>query len=127
VKRLSRILAVLLCAAAALSIGVSSEVMAEGMGDECVGDIDGDGETGISDFIALLMTWGACPDPPDECPADLDGDGFVCVSDFLIVLSDFGCGFTPCESDADCDDFDDCTYDICIHGVCLHIPDPHCE
>jgi hypothetical protein len=72
VKRLSRILAVLLCTAAILSIGVSSEVMAGGVGGECVGDIDGDGQTGISDFIGLVMTWGTCPDQPDECPADLD-------------------------------------------------------
>jgi hypothetical protein len=126
VKRLKRFLAVGLCTAAALSIGVSSEVMAGGVGDQCAGDIDGDGETGITDVLALLMNWGPCPDPPSECPADLDGDETVGISDLIIVILDFGCGFTACESDAECDDGDDCTFDICIHGFCLHIPDPHC-
>jgi hypothetical protein len=119
-------MAVVACTGAALSIGVPSEVAAGPVGDECIGDVDGDGETGIGDLLDLLMSWGPCPDPPDPCPADLDEDSMVGISDLLIVVHDFGCGFTSCESHEDCDDVDDCTYDICIFGHCLHIPHPDC-
>jgi hypothetical protein len=27
----------------------------------CVGDLDGDGEVGILDFLKLLGAWGPCP------------------------------------------------------------------
>jgi T5SS/PEP-CTERM-associated repeat protein len=54
-----------------------------------VGDIDGDGIVGVTDFLALLAAWGPCPDPPDPCPADLDGDGAVGVEDFLILLANW--------------------------------------
>ncbi len=29
--------------------------------DTCPGDVDGDGEVGINDFLQLLAAWGACP------------------------------------------------------------------
>ncbi|MHC4787350.1 MAG: DUF3466 family protein, partial [Planctomycetota bacterium] len=54
-----------------------------------IGDINGDGEVGIADFLLLLAAWGPCPDPPDPCPADLDGDGTVSVNDFLILLANW--------------------------------------
>jgi probable HAF family extracellular repeat protein len=53
------------------------------------GDINGDGEVGIADFLLLLAAWGPCPDPPDLCPADLDGDGTVSVNDFLTLLANW--------------------------------------
>ncbi|MHC4217434.1 MAG: hypothetical protein ACYSU7_03155 [Planctomycetota bacterium] len=126
-KRLNRILAVGMCTAAALSIGMSSPVMADGVGDECVGDIDGDGITGISDLIGLIMSWGPCPDPPDECPADLDDDSMVGCTDLLIMIGDFGCGYSPCENDGQCDDGDPCTIDKCFYGLCVNFPDPSCD
>ena len=52
-----------------------------------LGDLDGDGEVGIVDFLGLLALWGPCPDP---CIADLDGDGEVGVTDFLIQLANWG-------------------------------------
>jgi probable HAF family extracellular repeat protein len=54
-----------------------------------IGDINGDGEVGIADFLLLLADWGPCPDPPDPCPADLNGDGTVSVNDFLILLANW--------------------------------------
>jgi 3-phytase len=54
------------------------------------GDINGDGEVGINDFLMLLARWGPCPDPPDPCPADVDHDGIVGVNDFLILMSNWG-------------------------------------
>jgi hypothetical protein len=55
-----------------------------------LGDLDGDGVVGITDFLLLLGAWGPCPDPPEPCPADLDGDGAVGVTDFLILLANWG-------------------------------------
>lgn len=60
---------------------------------KCPGDIDDDGNVGVSDLLALLAAWGPCADPQD-CPADLTGDGNVGVSDLLIVLGNWG----PCSS-----------------------------
>jgi hypothetical protein len=56
--------------------------------DPCPGDIDGDGEVGITDFLALLAAWG----PNRGHPADIDGDGEVGILDFLEILADWG----PC-------------------------------
>ena len=43
----------------------------------CVGDLNGNGNVGVFDLLALLDSWGPCKD----CPADLDGNGDVGVSD----------------------------------------------
>jgi hypothetical protein len=48
-----------------------------------LGDLDGDGTVGITDFLALLAAWGPCP---AQCVADLDGDGVVGIVDFLALL-----------------------------------------
>jgi uncharacterized Ntn-hydrolase superfamily protein len=52
-----------------------------------LGDLDGDGEVSVLDFLSLLALWGPCPDP---CIADLDGDGQVGVIDFLMQLANWG-------------------------------------
>lgn len=54
-----------------------------------VGDLDGDGQVGVSDLLILLASWGTCEDCSD-CPADLDGDCSVGTSDLLILLSNWG-------------------------------------
>ncbi len=54
----------------------------------CAGDIDGDGEVGILDFLSMLAAWGANPGHA----ADLDGDGVVGILDFLSLLGAWG----PC-------------------------------
>lgn len=50
-------------------------------------DLNGDGGVGIIDFLALLATWGPCPETC--CLADLDLDGSVGISDFLMLLSEW--------------------------------------
>jgi hypothetical protein len=55
-------------------------------GGGCPGDIDGDGEVGVTDFLELLSAWG--PNPGH--PADIDGDDVVGVTDFLELLSHWG-------------------------------------
>ena len=54
-----------------------------------VGDIDGDGLVGITDFLALLAAWGPCPQK-GPCDADLDGDGLVGIVDMLLLLANWG-------------------------------------
>ena len=53
-----------------------------------LGDIDGDGVVGITDFLALLADWGSCTQTC--CLADLDLDGNVGITDFLILLGNWG-------------------------------------
>jgi hypothetical protein len=53
------------------------------------GDVDGDGEVGIDDFLALLGAWGACPDPCPPCAADFNGDCEVGIDDFLVLLGNW--------------------------------------
>ncbi len=55
---------------------------------ECSGDLDGDGEIGIKDFLMVIGLWGT----KSVGPPDLDGDGVVGIGEFLIVLGNWG----PC-------------------------------
>ena len=55
----------------------------------CAGDIDGDGNVGTSDLLALLAAWG----PNRGHAADLNGDGTVGTADLLALLAVWGpCG-----------------------------------
>ncbi len=56
-----------------------------------VGDLDGDGQVGVIDFLMLLSLWGPClPACPPSCVGDLDGDCAVGVIDFLSLLAHWG-------------------------------------
>ncbi|NNF44953.1 MAG: hypothetical protein HKN62_18270 [Phycisphaerales bacterium] len=54
----------------------------------CVADLDGSGDVGFTDLLAILAAWGPCP----GCPQDLDGSGDVGFTDLLTVLAAWG----PC-------------------------------
>jgi len=59
----------------------------------CVGDIDGDDDTDLSDLAALLGSYNKSPgDPGWEPNADFDGDGDVDLGDLAHLLGDYGCG-----------------------------------
>lgn len=55
----------------------------------CVGDLDGDGLTDVSDFFILATTFGQTVDY--AAGGDLDGNARVDVADFFILAQDFGC------------------------------------
>ncbi len=55
---------------------------------DCPQDVDGSGQVGIADLLAVLSAWGPCAD----CPEDINDDGTVGISDLLAVLSAWG----PC-------------------------------
>jgi hypothetical protein len=50
-----------------------------------LGDLDGDGFVGITDFLILLTEWGQT-----ASPADLDNNGIVGINDVLILLANWG-------------------------------------
>jgi len=56
--------------------------------EPCPADINGDGETGFADLLALLSAWGPC----EGCAADIDGNDEVGFADLLVLLSAWG----PC-------------------------------
>jgi hypothetical protein len=55
----------------------------------CLADFDGDGQVGITDFLALLAAWGS-----NEAQYDLalPGNDVVGIEDFLALLAQWG----PC-------------------------------
>ncbi len=55
----------------------------------CPADLDGDGNVGILDLLALLSAWGPCS---GDCPSDFNGDGIVGILDLLKLLANWG----PC-------------------------------
>jgi hypothetical protein len=58
----------------------------------CPGDVDGDGDTDLSDLAALLAAYGSSVGDPGYNPdADLDGSGTVDLTDLALLLSDYGC------------------------------------
>ncbi len=73
-----------------VALGTSPDANGNGVPDECdvacPGDVDGSGDVGINDFLALLAAWG--PNPGH--PADLDGDDVVGIADFLALLANWG-------------------------------------
>jgi hypothetical protein len=55
-------------------------------GGDCVGDLDGDGDTDLSDLGILLASYDV------DGGGDLDGDGDTDLSDLGILLADYDCG-----------------------------------
>jgi hypothetical protein len=56
----------------------------------CPGDVNGDGDTTISDFNIVAGNFGTGPGKT-RAQGDLSGDGFVNIADFNIVAGNFGC------------------------------------
>ncbi len=62
-------------------------------GPECPGDVDGDGDTDLTDLATLLAAYGSVPGDPNWDPAcDFDADNDVDLADLAFLLSDYGCG-----------------------------------
>ncbi|MHC5112834.1 MAG: hypothetical protein ACYTGP_00225 [Planctomycetota bacterium] len=55
----------------------------------CPADLDGSGDVGFGDILAIIGSWGECGAP---CPEDLSGNGQVDFADILAVIAAFG----PC-------------------------------
>jgi len=74
--------------------GLESDEDFNGIPDSCQPtcdfDLDGTGDINVSDLLAMLGQWGACPDSPQPCSADVNQDGTVNVSDLLGLLSNWG-------------------------------------
>ena len=81
------------------SVGIDSEVPPRASGEAsfdftfevaaaCPADLDGSGDVGILDLLALLAAWGSNPGGPP----DFDGDGTVGILDLLTLLANWG----PC-------------------------------
>jgi len=52
------------------------------------GDVDQDNVVGITDVMALLASWGPCPEC-SSCNADFDGDCDIGIGDLLVVLANW--------------------------------------
>jgi hypothetical protein len=62
------------------------------LGVACPGDVDGDGDTDISDLAALLTAYGSVVGQPNYNPAaDFDNDQDVDLADLAFLLADYGC------------------------------------
>ena len=66
------------------SVRFTGQVMVTAL--TCPWDLDGDGDVGVTDLLAILAAWGT----PSLGPPDFDGDGFVGVTDLLALLGAWG-------------------------------------
>jgi hypothetical protein len=58
----------------------------------CPSDLDGTGDVGFGDILAIIAAWGPC----NGCPEDLNGNGSVDFADVLVVIGAFGACPPPC-------------------------------
>ena len=56
--------------------------------EPCEGDVDGSGDVGVDDVLAVLAVWGQSTTGPE----DVNGDGIITVDDLLVLLANYG----PC-------------------------------
>jgi plastocyanin len=68
--------------------GMTALIVVEPNTEPCDADVNGDGEVGVDDMLAVIGAWGDCP----GCDADTNGDGTVGVDDVLFVIAAWG----PC-------------------------------
>jgi len=64
---------------------------------ECIGDLNGDGVTDLSDLAEMLGTYGKCPgdagyNPVANLIENEPPDGCIDLSDLAELLGDYGCG-----------------------------------
>jgi hypothetical protein len=72
---------------------VFDNVVVAELGPACPGDVDGDGDTDLTDLAALLAAYGSVTGDPNFNPAaDFDTDGDVDLADLAFLLGDYGCG-----------------------------------
>jgi hypothetical protein len=50
----------------------------------------GNDHVDVDDLIAVILGWGACPDPPAPCGPDVDQSGAVDVDDLIAVILAWG-------------------------------------
>jgi hypothetical protein len=56
----------------------------------CAADANGDGTVDVDDLIAVILEWGACPNPPAACDGDVNDSGDVDVDDLIAVILGWG-------------------------------------
>ena len=68
-----------------IALGLEQDDNANGIPDscECQGDLNGDGNVGVDDVLAIIAGWGTDA-------GDANGDGMTDVDDVLIVLNAWG-------------------------------------
>ncbi|MCP3903022.1 MAG: hypothetical protein GY715_05235 [Planctomycetes bacterium] len=52
----------------------------------CPEDLDGSGDVGFGDILAIIAAWGPC----GACAEDLSGNGAVDFADVLLVIGAWG-------------------------------------
>ena len=64
---------------------------ADGYGNRCDADFDGNGRVGASDYGALAVAFGSVPSDPNWNPdVDMSGNGAVGASDYGLFVGAFG-------------------------------------
>lgn len=72
------------------SFGVNCSALSLIPAPDCPADINNDGQVNVTDLLAVIGAWGACPAPPASCTADINTDGQVNVTDLLAVIGAWG-------------------------------------